>query len=109
MKVIPSPALARQLAMAIALAGRAECRGRPEWWSAHEAAHAAASSRRQAADAAAPALALCARCPVVGDCGLRAVLDGYTGLAAGVAYVNGNRVLVDQLRNSRRAPDRIAG
>jgi len=52
---------------------------------------------------------LCARCPLVTDCGLRAQLDEYTGLAASGAYVNGERVALDRLRNSPRGTDRVAG
>jgi len=106
--------LVRQLAMAIARDGRAECRGLPEWWSSQEAAHAAALTRRQAAAAAGPAMKLCARCPVPFGRGLRiagcgAQLDEYTGLAASGAYVNGERVAVDRLRNSPRGSDQVAG
>jgi len=101
--------LVRQLAMAIARDGRAQCSGRPRWWSEREAAHAAAVTRRQAELAAAPAMALCVRCPLVADCGLRAQLDEYTGLAASGAYANGVRVPVDRLRNAPRGTERAAG
>lgn len=109
MRPISKRVLVRQLAMAIARDGRAQCSGRPEWWSDREAAHAAALNRRQAVIAAAPAMALCARCPLVTDCGLRAQLDEYTGLAASGAYVNGERVALDRLRHSPRGTDRVAG
>jgi len=101
--------LVRQLAMAIARDGRAQCSGRPQWWSEREAAHAAAVTRRQAAAAAGPAMKLCAVCPLVADCGLRAQLNEYTGLAASGAYVNGERVAVDRLRNAPRGTDRATG
>jgi len=109
MRPISRRVLVRQLAMAIARDGRAQCRGPSEWWSAREAAHSNASSRFQASAAAAPAMILCSRCPLITHCGLRAQLDEYTGLAAGGPYVNGEREAVDRLRNIRRGSDRVAG
>jgi len=66
--------LVRQLAMAIARDGRAQCSGRPRWWSEREAAHAAAVTRRQAELAAAP-----------GDGVVRAVPAGRRLWVAGAA------------------------
>ena len=83
---------ARQVASEIAYDGLAKCGDRGDWWDQREAAHDCAPTAEQAAVAAAPALRLCAGCPetgVDGRCALRAELDGYTGLAAGQAWLRG--------------------
>ncbi len=100
MRGVSRRVLAQHLAMMIAAEDRAECRGSGKWWSEREAAHAAASSRLEAAAAAAPAVALCARCPVIGRCGELAQVDSYTGLAAGAAYIDGRELRPHQCRRN---------
>ena len=100
-----SRVLAQHLAMMIAAEDQAECRSRGKWWREREAAHAAASSRLEAAAVAAPAVALCVRCPVIGRCGEPARVDSYTGLAAGAAYIDGQPGPAGRLRSSARVVD----
>jgi len=92
--------LNQQQAAAIAQAETAPCRGLGTWWSQREAAHNAASTRRAAEAAAAPALQLCTRCPIVDACAEFATSAEYTGLAAGAVYFDGTRSPTDRLRNA---------
>jgi len=105
MRDVSRRVLAQHLATTIAAEDRAECRSRGKWWSEREGAHAAAGSRLEAAAAAAPAVALCARCPVMGRCAELAQVDSYTGLAAGAAYIGGQPGPAGRLRNSARVTD----
>jgi hypothetical protein len=92
MRPISKTFRARQVASEMTNDGLAICGGRGHWWSQREAAHDKAATAEEAAAAAAPAVQLCARCPETGAegrCALRATLDGYTGLAAGQAWVAG--------------------
>jgi len=105
--------LAQQLSNNIARSGAAACRGRHQWWSEREAEHAAAASRSAAVAAAAPAMELCARCPIVASCTELVTLDQYTGLAAGAAVFRGTRAPTSRLRNAAAGqepmPEREAG
>ncbi len=65
------------------------CGSHTALWNRQERAHAAASSRPEARAAAAPLLEICGDCPIVAECGQWAVLDQYTGIAAGSAWVKG--------------------
>lgn len=58
-------------------------------WNRQERAHADATSQAEARVAAAPLLGICATCPIVGECRQWAILDSYTGIAAGSAWVKG--------------------
>lgn len=88
--------LARQLASQL---GDAECAGTGSWWSAAENGYIRAQTTSDAIAAAAPALALCARCKAVQACQLRAVADRYTGLAAGTVWKLGRpRPLTERRR-----------
>ncbi len=98
--------LARQLAAAITAA---ECKGQGRQWSEWEAAHAAATTPAQAKEAAADAMALCVFCPETKLCAERAVLDAYSGLAAGAAYVNGARKPTAAVVLKPEPPQRRAG
>lgn len=100
--------LARQLAAAIT---NAACEGQGQHWSAWEAAHAAATSPAQAEAAAAGAVALCAGCPAatIRCCADLAHIDGYTGLAAGAAYLNGARRPTAAVVSDPEPPRRRAG
>ncbi len=83
---------ARQVTSEMTSDGLAVCGGRGDWWSRCEAAYEKAPTAEEATAASAPAVRLCARCPETGAkgrCALRATLDGYTGLAAGHAWVAG--------------------
>jgi hypothetical protein len=102
-------ALARQLAYAITAGERAACRGRGRWWTEREEAHATARSQLAAEAAAAPAMALCVRCPVLDDCRSLAELDAYTGLSAGAAYVGGVARPTGRLRTDRVPVGQRAG
>lgn len=100
MRPVSRHVLAQQLANSIARSGTAACRGRGQWWSEREAEHAAAATRAAAVAAAAPAMELCARCPIVAACAELAALDHYTGLAAGAAMFAGTRASTSRLRNA---------
>ncbi len=58
-------------------------------WDDAEIAHRQARSEARRNEAAAPAMRLCARCPVLGACAVLAQADHYTGLIAGGHYVDG--------------------
>ena len=79
----------RAIELAAVLAIEGDCAVPGSGWNAAEQRHAGARSDAEAADAAAPAMALCAECPVAGECRLWAGLDRYTGLAAGRSWVRG--------------------
>lgn len=68
---------------------RAACKGEWRLWDEAEKAHQLSRTRDEAAAAAAPAMALCAQCPVLDACAEWAKTDEYTGLAAGAAWVEG--------------------
>lgn len=87
MKGISRTVLARDLAAQLHYA--AQCAGRKEFWTEHEQAWFAAPTRREAEQAAEPALAICAGCPVIDLCEAWAATDKYTGLAAGKMWRNG--------------------
>lgn len=78
---------AQELAARLAVTG--QCRFDARLWLAGEQAHANAPSPAAARDAAAPLVALCAQCPVCRMCGQWAIVDRYTGIAAGWAWKNG--------------------
>lgn len=106
MRPISKAFRARQIAVRIAVDDVAECGGRGDQWSRIEAAHEHAATAEEAIAAAAPAMRLCARCPesgIDGRCALRAALDGYTGLAAGEAWVGGRPRPIGRVRGMRQA------
>ncbi len=100
MRPVSRRVLAQQLANVIARSGTAACQGRGQWWSEREVEHAAATTRSAAVAAAAPAMELCARCPIVASCTELVTLDQYTGLAAGAAVFRGTRAPTSRLRNA---------
>lgn len=107
MRPVSRQVLAQQQATTIARSGTAACRGRGTWWSERELEHAAATSPSAAVAAAAPAMELCVRCPMLTACAKLADLDQYTGLAAGAAMFAGIRFSTSRLRNAairRTAP-----
>lgn len=65
------------------------CGEHTDTWNRQEQMHAAASTQAGARAAAAPLLEICASCPIVEECRQWAVIDNYTGIAAGSAWVNG--------------------
>lgn len=93
--------LARQV---VADISDAACKGRGQWWSLKEAAHEKARTPEAATAAAAPALRLCRRCSAYDECEIWAQLDGYTGLAAGSAYLNGRRTDPGRVRQHSTPP-----
>lgn len=70
----------------------AACKDTGTWWTQQEAAHAAARTADDAADATRAAFALCSMCPDKGLCAARAEADRYTGLAAGQVWLNGRAI-----------------
>ena len=77
-------------------------------WDTAEIGHATATSNRAAATAAAPALKLCAACPVIEECRQWATVDRYTGLAAGSSWVRGAEYDADTTRNNSRTKALLA-
>ncbi len=69
----------------------AACKEERVLWDEHERAHGQALTPAVAARAAQPLLEVCASCPVKPACQAWAEVDGYTGIAAGAAFVNGKR------------------
>lgn len=67
------------------------CKSSALLWAKAEAGFEAASSNMDAAQAAAPAWALCEQCPLLWDdsCRSWANTDKYTGLAAGLGWAEG--------------------
>lgn len=78
--------LARAAASALLAAA---CDGMGAWWIRLENRFAESSTPAQAREASDPLLAVCADCPIVGECQTWAALDLYTGIAAGSAWVDG--------------------
>lgn len=109
MRPVSRLVLAQQQATAIARSEAAACRGRGQWWSEREVEHAAATTRVAAVTAAAPAMELCARCPMVAACAELCELDRYTGLAAGAAMFTGTRASTSRLRNAAASRAALAG
>jgi len=91
-----SRAILAQQALAQLVA--ADCGGEGALWSRQEAHHNAAITRDAALDAAEPLLDICADCPVVPACRQWAILDQYTGIAAGTSWVNGEEKPVHWVR-----------
>lgn len=85
----------------------AACRGMGSEWSRNEALHAAASSKVEAAAAAAPLLRVCESCPITMECRMWARIDGYTGVAAGSAWLEGSARPVSWVPS--HPPRRLAG
>ncbi len=78
--------LARQAAARLYAAA---CREEGELWNTQEQLHEQATTADAAQAAAAPLVQLCGGCPIVAECQAWAVIDEYTGIAAGSAWVNG--------------------
>lgn len=72
----------------------ARCKTESRLWEAAEASWLDARSSAEATLAAAPAMALCAVCPMVAACHEWAQTDRYTGLAAGTGWIRGKARLV---------------
>lgn len=100
MRPISRRVLNQQQAFAFTQADTAPCRGLGQWWSQREAAHNTARTPHDAEAAAAPALQLCSRCPIVDACAEFADVAEYTGLAAGAVYFDGVRSPTRRLRNT---------
>lgn len=100
MRPISRRPLNQQQATFFARAETAPCCGRGQWWSQREAAHNTARTPQAAEEAAAPALQLCASCPIVDACAEFAALAEYTGLAGGAVYFDGTRSPTHRLRNA---------
>lgn len=69
--------------------GQARCKGQSAVWLSLEMDHEAARTQAEARAAALPAVRMCADCPVRDLCEEWAVHERYTGLAAGLAWVQG--------------------
>lgn len=87
---------------------QAACRDQHALWDAQERAHEAAATPVDAVNAAGPALAVCAGCPVSPLCAVWAEIDEYTGLAAGGVWVNGEPRPVYWVRGRTGSTRRLA-
>lgn len=67
----------------------ARCKGTGRWWSRIEATSAAARSVEGRDEAAAPAMDMCARCPVREACATWARSAHYSGIAGGIVLHEG--------------------
>lgn len=85
----------------------AACKGLRETWSQGEADHDAARTQDAAREAAVPLLRICASCPIVAECREWAIVDEYTGIAAGTSWVDGVEQPVHWVR--RHPPKKLAG
>lgn len=79
----------------------AACKFMGAWWSAREADYDNASSKTEAVAISAPVFELCGTCTQRSLCEERAILDRYTGLAAGQVFVQGVSVPVGRRRRSK--------
>ncbi len=92
---------ARAQELAVHLAWNGACREDRQLWGVAERDHASATTKWTARVAAAPAVELCAGCPVLTVCANWAETDRYTGLAAGTAWIDGKRRPTEWPRNHR--------
>lgn len=67
----------------------AACKHLTGWWTARERAHATGDDPALRDEALREITGVCVTCSEIAACALRAETDGYTGLAAGSAYLNG--------------------
>ena len=67
----------------------AACGEDSKLWNQQEELHDSATNQAVARSAATPLLQICAACPIVAECREWAIVDEYTGIAAGTAWVNG--------------------
>ena len=81
----------------------AACKELRALWDQHEQAHATAATHEEARRSAAPLLKVCAACPVTVACREWARIDGYTGIAAGQAWRNGEPRPTHWLRRRQSA------
>lgn len=65
------------------------CGDHTKTWNRQERLHEFAANQAEATAAAAPLLEICATCPIVEECRQWAILDRYTGIAAGSAWIKG--------------------
>lgn len=82
----------------------AACGEESETWNRQEQLHDEARSQAAARAAAVPLLQICSVCPVVRECRDWAMVDEYTGIAAGAAWVDGRQKPVHHVR--RHPPKR---
>jgi hypothetical protein len=78
-----------QAAAAPLLTPAAACAEEQVTWARQERVHRNARTQAAAAEAAAPLLVMCGRCPIITSCRAWAVVEGYTGIAAGAAWAAG--------------------
>lgn len=82
------------------------CGGHGSMWTEQEKMHDGATTRAASKAAAEPLLRICATCPIQAKCRSWAIVDEYTGIAAGTAWSNGHPRPVDWVR--RHPPHRAA-
>lgn len=92
---ISQEVLARQAANRLFAAA---CVGMGPLWSQREAMHEQATTPEEAVQAAAPLVRVCRQCPIMAECRTWAVLDSYTGIAAGSLWVKGIERDIDMVR-----------
>jgi len=79
----------------------AACKHLTIWWTARERAHAATPDPRLRSRVVDEITQVCSTCPHLAACALRAETDGYTGLAAANAYLNGRPILTPAIGSAR--------
>lgn len=83
------PVLAQELSWNLS---EAACKRLTGWWAARERTHAATVDPAARKVVVQEVTQVCCTCPHLDPCALLAETDGYTGLAAANAYLNGRRV-----------------
>jgi len=94
--------LARDMAWTLA---DGDCKALTREWNAWETAYTAARTTVERAAALTEPAAVCAGCPVTFECAELAWLSGYTGIAGGQGYRNGQPDDLRQRRPMRRRRD----
>lgn len=102
---ISDEVLARQAANRLVAAA---CVSMGPEWSRREQAHEKAATPTDAITAAAPLVLVCRRCPIVDECATWAVLDSYTGIAAGTLWVKGVQRDIEMVRHRRPATEEVS-
>lgn len=87
MRGISQRVLARDMAWTLA---DGDCKDLTQQWDAWEKTYAAARTTAQRADALTEPATVCRTCPITYECSELAWLSGYTGIAGGEGYRNGD-------------------
>lgn len=99
------PVMAQELSWDLA---DAACKHLTIWWTARERAHATTPDPRLRGQVLHEITQVCSTCRHLAACALRAETDGYTGLAAANAYLNGRSTHAGTIGSARSDHQRDA-